>query len=200
MVRRSDKATRSKSLTHAVRRDDAAAAEEELEGEAVHKVLFAEEAEVSRRREQRRRELVDQHENPRKPTPLLEVNVNVHPEKQSKSLHRLMNHSETVEEQWTIRFIPAGSETTSRQQEGARPKQPSKETILPERQRQDAARRDAGNAIDAAGTSNAATWFSSPLIHRDLRLPRPPIKQRKRLNIAAVPSIPGKAVGSKLQK
>ncbi len=132
MVRHSDKVIRSKSLTCVVRRGDAAAAEEELEGEAVCKVLFAEEAEVSRHREPRRRELVDQHENPRKPMPLLEVNVNVHPEKQSKSLHRLMNHSETVEEQWTVHFIPASSEATSHQQEGARPKQPLKEMILPE--------------------------------------------------------------------
>ncbi len=99
MVRRSNKATRTKSLTRLVRRDDAAAAEADLEGEAVRKVLFAEEAEVSRRREQRRRELVDQHKNPRKPTPLMEVTVNVRPEKRSKSLHHLMNRSETVGEQ-----------------------------------------------------------------------------------------------------
>ncbi len=47
-----------------------------------------------------------------------------------KSLHCLMNCSETVREQWTVRFIPAGSEATSRQQEGAWPKQPSKEMTL----------------------------------------------------------------------
>ncbi len=116
MVCRSDRATHSKSLTQLSKRDDAAAAGEELEGEAVRKALFTDEAEVSRRREQRRRELVDQHENPRKPTPLLEVNVNIHPEKWLKSLHCLMNHSETVGEQWTVRFIPAGSKATSHQQ------------------------------------------------------------------------------------
>ncbi len=60
----SDRATRSKSLTQPSKRDDAAAAGEELEGEAVCKALFADEAEVSRHQEQRRREQVDQHENP----------------------------------------------------------------------------------------------------------------------------------------
>ncbi len=42
--------------------------------------VFAEEAEVSRCHEQRRCELVDQHKNPRKPTLLMEIAVNIHPE------------------------------------------------------------------------------------------------------------------------
>ncbi len=97
MVRCSDKVTRTKSLTHLARRDDVAAAESDMEGEAVQKALFSEEAEVSRHREQRRRELVSQHKNPQKPMPLMEVTMNVHPEKWSKSLHRLANCSEMAE-------------------------------------------------------------------------------------------------------
>ncbi len=169
MVHHSDKVTRTKSLTRLTRRDDAVAAEADLEGKAVRKVLFADEAEVSRRRKQRRCELVDQHENPWKPMPLMEVAMNVRPEKQSKSLHCLMNHSKTVGEQQTICYIPAGSEATTHQQEGVRLKQQSRESIFPECQRQDATKRDAGNAIDAACTSNATCTSNAATFLSGLR-------------------------------
>ena len=66
--------------------------------------------------------------------PLIEVTVNIRPEKWSKSLHRLTNRSEMAERQQTVHFIPAGSEATSRQQEGARPKQLPRESIFPKHQ------------------------------------------------------------------
>ncbi len=132
MVRCSDRATHTKSLTCLVKRDDAAAAEPDLEGKAVGKALFLEEAEVSRRCEQRQREPVDQHDNPRKPAPLMEITFNNHVEKRSKGLHHLGNHSETVENQRTIHFVPVGSKANNRQHGGARPKQTPRESIFPD--------------------------------------------------------------------
>ncbi len=119
MVRRSDRASHSKSANRLMAADGAAAAVPELEGKSVRKALFPDEAEVSRRREQRRRELIHQHEHPRKPTPLmdlnvkvqLDLNVKVHQEKRSKSLHRLMGQSETAESSRTVHFVPAGAES-----------------------------------------------------------------------------------------
>ncbi len=76
-----------------------------------------------------------------------------------------MNHSGTVREQRTVHYIPAGSEATACQLEGVRPKQQPRESIFSERQ--DATNRNAGNAIDTAGTpdaacnSNTATFLSS---------------------------------------
>ncbi len=144
--------------------DGTAAAEPELEGEMVRKVLFPDEAETSRKCEQRRRELIHQHENPRKPTPLMDLNVKVHSdlnmkvhsEKRSLSLHRLMGHSEKAESTRTVRFIPAGSESTRHQQQGARPKQLAV-SIFPNHQQPDAVAHDASNAVR---TTNAATVLS----------------------------------------
>ncbi len=141
----------------------------------MRKALFPNEAEVSRRREQRRRELIHQHEHPRKPTPLMDLNmkvqsdlnVKVHQEKWSKSLHRLMGRSETAESSRTVHFVPAGAESTHRQQQGVRPKQIAV-SIFPDRQQSGAATRDAANAVgaadnatNAAGTANAATFLCS---------------------------------------
>ncbi len=64
MVKRSDRATRSKSMNRLTAADGTAAAEPGSEGETVQKVLFPDEAETSRRCEQRRRELIHQYENP----------------------------------------------------------------------------------------------------------------------------------------
>ncbi len=120
MVRWSDRAARSKSMNRLTAMDSAAAAESGSEGETVRKVLFPDEAETSRRCEQRRRELIHQHENPRKPMPLmdlnvevcLDLNVKVRSEKWSKSMNRLTGHLEKEECTRTVRFIPAGSEST----------------------------------------------------------------------------------------
>ncbi len=130
MVRQSDKATHSRSMNRLMAADGTAAAESGSEGETVRKALFPDKAETSRRHEQRRRELIHQHENPRKPTPLMDLNVEVcsdlnvkvHSEKWSKSMNRLTGCSEKEECTRTVRFIPAGSESTHHQQQGARPK------------------------------------------------------------------------------
>ncbi len=170
MVRRSDRAGRSKSANRLTAADGAAAAAPELEGKSVRKTLFPDEAEVSRRREQRRRELIHQHEHPRKPTPLMDLNVKVqsdlnvkvHQEKWSKSMHCLMGQSEMAESSRTVHFIPAGAESTHHQQQGVRPKQIAV-SIFPDHQQSDAATRDAANAVgaadNAAGTANAATFL-----------------------------------------
>ncbi len=168
MGRRSDRANRSKSASCLMTADGAAAATPALEGEAVLKVLFSDEAEVSRRREQRRRELIHQHENPRRPTPLMdldvkvqsELNVKVRQEKRSKSLHHLMGRSETVESSRTVHLIPAGAESTHRQQQqGARPKQIAV-SIFPDRQHSNTnAAGVADDAANAAGTANTATFL-----------------------------------------
>ncbi len=174
MARRSDRANRSKSTSHLMMAGGAAAATPALEGEAVWKVLFSDEAEVSRRREQRRRELIHQHENLRRPTPLMdldvkvksELNVKVRQEKRSKSLHRLTGRSETVKGSRTVHLIPAGAESTHRQQQqGARPKQIAV-SIFPDRHHLNTKANDAANAAGAAddaantaGTANAATFL-----------------------------------------
>ncbi len=150
--------------------DGAAAAESGSEGEMVRKVLFPDEAETSRRHEQRRRELIHQHENPRKPTPLMDLNmevrsdlnVKVRSEKRSKSMNRLMGHSEKEECTRTVRFIPAGSESTHHQQQGAKPKQQTA-SIFPDCHQADAVTNDAINAVGAShavGTANATTFLA----------------------------------------
>ncbi len=131
----------------------------------MRKVLFSDEAEVSRRREQRRRELIHQHENPRRPTPLMdldvkvqsELNVKVRQEKWSKSLHHLMGRSETVEGSRTVHLIPAGAESTHRQQpQGARPIRIAV-SIFPGHQNLNAHTNDAANAAGTAdNAANAA--------------------------------------------
>ncbi len=144
--------------------DGAAAAKLELEGETVQKVLFPDEAEVSRKCEQKRHELIHQHENPRKPMPLMDLNmqvhsdlnVKVHSERRSKSMHRLVGRSEMAESTRTIHFIPTGSESTHCQQQGARPKQPAV-SVFPNCQQLDAVANDAINAI---GTTNTTTILS----------------------------------------
>ncbi len=171
MVRRSDRATHSKSMNRLTAADGTAAAKLELEGETVRKVLFPDEAEVSRKCEQRRRELIHQHENPQKPTPLMDLNVKVHSDlnmkvhskRQSRSMHRLVGHSETAESTRTVHFIPAGLESTHCQQQGARLKQPAV-SIFPNCQQPDAVANDATNAVgatndttNAVGTANTAT-------------------------------------------
>ncbi len=173
MVRRSDRAGRSKSVSRPTAADSAAAADQELEGESVRKTLFPDEAEVSRRRKQRRRELIHQHEHPRKPTPLMDLNVKVksdlnvkvHQERRSKSMHRLAGQSEMAGSSRTVHLIPAGAESTHRQQQGARPKQIAV-SIFPDCQPSDAVTRDTANAIgaadnatNAARTANAATFL-----------------------------------------
>ena len=173
MVRRSDRAGRSKSANRLTAADGAAAADHELEGKSVRKALFSDEAEISRRREQRRRELIHQHKHPRKPTPLMDLNVKVksdlnvkvHQERRSKSMHHLAGRSETAGSSRTVHFIPAGAESTHRQQQGAKPKQIAV-SIFPDRQPLDAvtcntvnAVRAADNATNAAGTANAATFL-----------------------------------------
>ncbi len=177
MVKWSDRPVRSKSMNRLMAVDSAAAAESGSEGEMVRKVLFPDEAETSRRHEQRRRELIHQHENPRKPTPLMDLNMEVHLdlnvkvrlEKWSKSMNRLMGCSEKEECTRTIRFITAGSESTHRQQQGAKPKRPTV-SIFPDRQQPDAVANDAINAVGASntvgpshaiGTANAATFLTS---------------------------------------
>ena len=175
MVHCSDRAGRSKSANHPTATDGAAAAVPELEGESVRKTLFPDEAEVSRRQEQRRRELIHQHEHPRKPTPLMDLNVKVqsdlnvkvHQEKRSKSMHHLMGRSETAESSRTVHFIPVGAESTHCQQQGARPKQIAVSIFL-DRQQSDATTRDAANAVGAADnatnatvTANASTFLRS---------------------------------------
>ncbi len=160
-------------MNHLTAVDGAAAADPELEGEPVQKVLFPDEAKVSRRREQKRRELIHQHEHPKKPTPLMDLNVKVqsdlnvkvHQEKRSRSMHRLMSRSETAESGRTVHFVPAGAESTHRQQQGARPKQIAV-SIFPDRQQSNTATHDttnavraADNAANAAGMANAATFL-----------------------------------------
>ncbi len=62
--------------------------------------------------------------------PLMDLNVEVHSdlnvkvrlEKWSKSMNHLMGRSEKEECTRTVCFIPAGSESTHRQQQGAKPK------------------------------------------------------------------------------
>ena len=170
MVKRSDRPTRSKSMNRPTATDGAAAAESGSEGETVRKVLFPDEAETSRRRVQRRRELIHQHENPQKPTPLMDLNVEVRSdlnvkvrsEKQSKSMNRLMGHSEKEECTRTVRFIPAGSESTHCQQQGAKPKRLTI-SIFPDCQQPDAVANDTTNAVGAShavGTANAATFLT----------------------------------------
>ncbi len=159
--------------------DSVAAADPELEGKPVRKVLFPDEAKVSRRREQKRRELIHQHKHPKKPTPLMDLNVKVqsdlnvkvHQEKRSRSMHHLTSQSETAESSRTVHFVPAGAESTHRQQQGARPKQIAV-SIFPDRQQSNAATHNAANAVGAAdnaanaartantaGTANAATFL-----------------------------------------
>ncbi len=131
MVKWSDRPAHSKSMNRLMATDGAAAAESGSEGKTVRRVLFPDEAETSRRCEQRRRELIHQHENPQKPTPLMDLNVEVHSDlnvkvrsgKRSKSMNHLTGHSEKEECTRTVHFIPAGSESTHRQQQGAKPKQ-----------------------------------------------------------------------------
>ena len=174
MARCSDRASRSKSAGHPPAAGGAAAAMPELEGEAIRKVLFLDEAEVSRRREQKRRELIHQHENPRRPIPLLdldvkmqsELNVKVRQEKWSKSLHRPAGQSETAESGRTVHLIPVGAESTHRQQQqGARPKQIAV-SIFPDCQPSNASAHDAtntagaaDNTVNATGTANATTFL-----------------------------------------
>ncbi len=177
MVKRSDKAARSKSMNHLTATDGAAAAESGSEGEMVRKVLFPDKAETSRRCEQRRRELIHQHENPRKPTPLMDLNVEVcsdlnmkvHLEKRSKSMNRLTGRLEKEECTRTVRFIPAGSESMHCQQQGAKPKRQTA-SIFPDRQQMDAIANDTTNAVGAShavGTTNATTFLTG--IGRGLR-------------------------------
>ncbi len=173
MVHRSDRAGHSKSMNRLTAADGAAAADPELEGEPVQKVLFPDEAEVSRRHEQRRRELIHQHEHPKKPMPLMDLNVKVQSdlnvkvcqEKWSRSIHCLTSRSETAESSRTVHFVPAGVESTHRQQQGARPKQIAV-SIFPDHQKSNAATRNAANAVravdnaaNAARTANAATFL-----------------------------------------
>ena len=140
MVKRSDRATHSRSMNHLTAAEGAAAAESGSEGETVQKVLFPDEAETSRRREQRRHELIHQHENPRKPMPLMDLNMEVRSdlnmkvrsEKQSKSMNHLTGRSEKEECTRTVRFIPTGSESAHHQQQGAKPKRQTA-SIFPDR-------------------------------------------------------------------
>ena len=170
MVRWSDKATCSRSMNCLTAADGAAAAESGSEGEMVWKALFPDEVETSRRCEQRRRELIHQHENPRKPTPLMDLNVEVHLdlhvkvrlEKRSKSMNCLTGRSEKEECTRTVCFIPAGFESTHHQQQGARPKRQTA-SIFPDHHRADAITNDATNAVGAShavGTANAATFLT----------------------------------------
>ena len=85
-----------------------------------------------------------------------DLNVKVHSEKQSQSLHRLTGHSEMAESTRTVHFIPAGSESTHHQQQGAKPKQPAV-SIFPNCQQPDTVAHDATNAV---GTANTATVLS----------------------------------------
>ncbi len=163
MVRRSDRAGRSKSMNCLMAADGAAAADPGLEGEPVQKVLFPDKAEVSRRHEQKRRELIHQHEHPKKVQS--DLNVKVHQEKRSKSMHHLTGWSEMAESSRTVHLVPAGVESTHRQQQGARPKQIAV-SIFPDHQLSNAATRDTVNAVGAAdnaanatGTANAATFL-----------------------------------------
>ncbi len=170
MVRWSDKATCSRSMNHLTAADGTAAAESGSEGKMVWKALFPDEAETSRRREQRRWELIHQHENPRKPTPLmdlnvevcLDLNVKVCSEKRSKSMNCLTGCSEKEECTRTVCFIPAGSESTHHQQQGAKPKRQTASIFL-HRHQADAVTNDAINAVGAShavGTANAATFLT----------------------------------------
>ncbi len=94
-----------------------------------------------------------------------ELNVKVHQEKRSKSMHCLTGRSETVESGRTVHIIPAGAESTHRQQQGAQPKQIAVSIFL-ERQPANAATHDAVNTVGAAdnaantaGTANATTFL-----------------------------------------
>ena len=173
MVRRSDRAGHSKSMNHLMAADGAAAADPELEGKPVRKVLFPDKAEVSRRHEQRSRELIHQCEHPKKPTPLMDLNVKVqsdlnvkvHREKRSRSMHRLTSQSKASGSGRTIHFVPAGAESTHHQQQGAKPKQIAV-SIFPDRQKPNAATHDTANAVGAAdnaaataGMANTATFL-----------------------------------------
>ena len=176
IVKWSDRPACSKSMNRLTAADGAAAAESGSEGKTVRKVLFLDEAETSRRHEQRRHELIHQHENPQKPTPLMDLNVEVRSdlnvkvrsEKQSKSMNRLMGRSEKEECTRTVRFIPAGSESTYHQQQGAKPKQPTV-SIFPDRQQLDDVANDTINAVRASnavgashavGTANTTTFLT----------------------------------------
>ncbi len=91
-----------------------------------------------------------------------DLNVKVCLEKRSKSMNHLTGHSEKEECTRTVRFIPAGSESTHCQQQGARPKRPTV-SIFPDRQQPDAIANDATNAVRAShavGTANAATFLT----------------------------------------
>ncbi len=132
--------------------------------------LFSDEAETSRRHEQRRWELIHQHENPRKPMPLMDLNVEVcsdlnvkvHSEKWFKSMNRLMGNSEKEECTRTICFIPTGSESTHCQQQGAKPKRQTA-SIFPDHHQADTVTNNAINAVGAShavGTTNAATFLT----------------------------------------
>ncbi len=94
-----------------------------------------------------------------------DLNVKVHQEKWSRSMHRLTSRSETAESGRTVHFVPAGAESTHHQQQGARPKQIAV-SIFPDHQKSNAATRDAANAVgavdnatNAARMANAATFL-----------------------------------------
>ncbi len=94
-----------------------------------------------------------------------DLNMKVHREKRSRSMHHLTSRSETAESGRTVHFVPAGAESTHRQQQGARPKQIAV-SIFPDHQKSNAATCDAANAVgavdnaaNAARTANAATFL-----------------------------------------
>ena len=94
-----------------------------------------------------------------------DLNVKVHQEKRSRSMHHLTSWSEVSESGRTIHFVPAGAESTHCQQQGAKPKQIAV-SIFPDRQKPNASTRDAANTVgavdnaaDAARTANAATFL-----------------------------------------
>ncbi len=73
-----------------------------------------------------------------------------------------MGHSEKEECTRTVRFIPAGSEYTHRQQQGAKPKRQTA-SIFPDCQQVDAVANNATNAVwasHAVGTTNATTFLT----------------------------------------
>ncbi len=78
----------------------------------------------------------------------LDLNVKVHREKWSRSMHRLTSQSEASESGRTIHFIPAGAESTHCQQQGAKPKQIAV-SIFPDRQKLNAATRPSWHNYEA---------------------------------------------------
>ncbi len=89
-----------------------------------------------------------------------DLNVKVHQEKRSKSMHHLMGRSEMAESSRTVHFVPTGAESTHCQQQGVRPKQIAV-SIFPDCQQLDAITRDAANAVGAADNATNATGMAN---------------------------------------